>query len=71
MNLADSRFTLWLCHAGLAILLVITLFPIALLVLDSVKPAMQIVANPLSWPAPFSWQNSLAHGRMRKSGARS
>ena len=57
MRLADNRLTLTLCYAGLAFLLLVTLFPIALLLLNSVKQAAQIVQSPLTWPAPFSWQN--------------
>lgn len=57
MRLIESRITLALTYAMLCILLVITLFPIALLVLNSVKPAAQIVQNPLAWPETFRWDN--------------
>lgn len=57
MKLIESRLTLTLTYAILCVLLVITLFPIALLVLNSVKPAAQIVQNPLAWPDTFRWDN--------------
>mgnify|MGYP003655360726 CR=1 FL=1 len=57
MRLIESRVTLYLTYLALGILLVITLFPIALLVLNSVKPAAQIVQNPLAWPEVFRWDN--------------
>ena len=57
MRLIESRVTLTLTYAILCILLVITLFPIALLVLNSVKPAAQIIQNPLAWPETFRWDN--------------
>jgi len=57
MRLIESRVTLMLTYAVLCILLVITLFPIALLVLNSVKPAAQIIQNPLAWPETFRWDN--------------
>lgn len=57
MRLIESRATLFLTYAILTILLVITLFPIALLVLNSVKPAAQIIQNPLAWPETFRWDN--------------
>ena len=43
MRLIESRTTFVLTYTALAILLLITLFPIALLVLNSLKPAAQIV----------------------------
>lgn len=57
MKLVESRTTLILTYCALTVLLVITLFPIALLVLNSVKPAAQIVQNPLAWPETFRWDN--------------
>ena len=57
MRLIEGRVTLVLTYAVLSILLVITLFPIALLVLNSVKPAAQIIQNPLAWPETFRWDN--------------
>lgn len=57
MRLIESRVTLFLTYSVLGFFLVITLFPIALLVLNSVKPAVQIVQNPLAWPVLFRWDN--------------
>jgi raffinose/stachyose/melibiose transport system permease protein len=57
VKLVENRTTLILTYAVLSIALVITLFPIALLVLNSVKPAAQIVQNPLAWPETFRWDN--------------
>lgn len=57
MNLVESRVTLTLTYTALGILLLITLFPVALLLLNSVKPAAQIVQNPLAWPETFRWDN--------------
>ncbi len=57
MRLIESRTTFVLTYAALAILLLITLFPIALLVLNSLKPATQIVQNPLAWPEVYRWDN--------------
>ncbi|MAQ82100.1 MAG: sugar ABC transporter permease [Maritimibacter sp.] len=53
----ESRATLWIVYSALAILLVITLFPMALMVLNSLKPSEQIVQNPLAWPETFRWDN--------------
>lgn len=57
MRLVESRTTLTLTYVCLGILLVIALFPIALLVLNSVKPAAQIVQNPLAFPVELRWDN--------------
>jgi raffinose/stachyose/melibiose transport system permease protein len=57
MRLVESRTTFVLTYTALAILLLITLFPIALLVLNSLKPATQIVQNPLAWPEVYRWDN--------------
>jgi len=57
MRLPEARSTVVLTYAALGVLLVITLFPIALLVLNSLKPATQIVQNPLAWPEVFRWDN--------------
>lgn len=57
MRLVESRLTLWVCYILLAIFAFIALFPIALLVLNSLKPAAQIVQNPLGLPQPIRWQN--------------
>lgn len=57
MRLVESRVTLAITYVVLGVLLFIALFPIALLVLNSLKPAAQIVQNPLSFPDQFRWDN--------------
>ena len=57
MRLVEGRLTLWVCYILLGIFAFIALFPIALLVLNSLKPAAQIVQNPLGLPQPIRWQN--------------
>lgn len=57
MRLVESRTTFVLTYAALTLLLLMTLFPIALLVLNSLKPATQIVQSPLSWPEVYRWDN--------------
>lgn len=57
MTITLSRTALTLTYVLLAVLLIVTLFPIALLVLNSVKPATQIVQNPLAWPDVYRWDN--------------
>ena len=57
MRLVESRTTLTLSYVVLAIGAFIALFPIALLVLNSLKPAAQIVQNPLALPNPIRWEN--------------
>jgi raffinose/stachyose/melibiose transport system permease protein len=57
MRLVESRATLIIAYAALAIFAFIALFPIALLLLNSLKPAAQIVQNPLGLPNPIRWQN--------------
>jgi raffinose/stachyose/melibiose transport system permease protein len=57
MRLVESRTTLTLTYIVLGILLLVALFPIALLVLNSVKPAAQIVQNPLALPVELRWDN--------------
>ena len=46
--------TLVTVHAVLILLVITALFPIALVVLNSFKPHVAIVANPLSWPESFT-----------------
>ena len=48
MRLVESRATLTLTYIALGVLAFIALFPIALLVLNSLKSAQEIVQNPLS-----------------------
>ena len=57
MRLVESRSTLLIAYASLSIFAFIALFPIALLVLNSLKPAAQIVQNPLALPDQIRWQN--------------
>ncbi|MBW7922355.1 MAG: carbohydrate ABC transporter permease [Rubellimicrobium sp.] len=57
MKLIESRATLVLTYAALVFLLLVTLFPLALLLLNALKPSAQIVANPLAWPEAFRWDN--------------
>ena len=57
MTFIQSRKINILIYASLGILLLITLMPIALLVLNSLKPATQIVENPLSLPEVYRWDN--------------
>ena len=57
MNLIESRFTLVVTYVVLGIGAFIALFPIALLVLNSLKPALQIVVSPLALPWPIQWDN--------------
>ncbi len=57
MNFIERRTTRILTYTILVIALVVTLFPIALLVLNSMKPTAQIVQNPLAWPEVFRWDN--------------
>lgn len=57
MRLVEGRLTLTLTYIALGIGAFIALFPIALLVLNSFKPAAAIVQSPLSWPASIDWEN--------------
>jgi raffinose/stachyose/melibiose transport system permease protein len=57
MRLVESRLTLWVCYGLLGLFAFIALFPIALLVLNSLKPAAQIVQDPLGLPHPIRWEN--------------
>jgi raffinose/stachyose/melibiose transport system permease protein len=55
MRLVESRTTLFVAYAALSIFAFIALFPIALLVFNSLKPAAQIVQNPLGLPDRIRW----------------
>lgn len=57
MKLVEGRLTLTLTYIALAIGAFIALFPIALLVLNSLKPANAIVQSPLSLPVTIRWDN--------------
>jgi raffinose/stachyose/melibiose transport system permease protein len=57
MNRVESRFTMIVTYVVLSIGAVIALFPIALLVINSLKPAAEIVVSPLSLPTTIRWDN--------------
>ncbi|MBB1251477.1 carbohydrate ABC transporter permease [Rhizobium sp. G21] len=57
MRSTESRLTLWIVYATLGVLLFITLFPIALLILNSVKGSAEIVQNPLALPETLRFDN--------------
>ena len=57
MRMVESRATLTISYIVLGIGAFIALFPIALLVLNSLKPAAQIVQSPLSLPNSIRWEN--------------
>lgn len=57
MRLVENRATLVTTYALLGMLAFIALFPIALLLLNSVKGAAEIVQSPLSLPATLRWDN--------------
>lgn len=57
MRQVESRLTLFVCYMLLSLFAFIALFPIALQLLNALKPAAQIVQNPLAWPTTIRWQN--------------
>lgn len=57
MRLIESRTTLTLTYIVLGVLAFVALFPIALLVLNSLKSAQEIVQNPLALPEALRWDN--------------
>jgi raffinose/stachyose/melibiose transport system permease protein len=57
MNLIESRLTLTMSYILLGLFAFISLFPITLLLLNALKPAAQIVQNPLALPESVRWQN--------------
>lgn len=57
MRLVESRLTLTFSYALLGLFAFIALFPVALLVLNALKPAAQIVQNPLALPETIRWEN--------------
>jgi raffinose/stachyose/melibiose transport system permease protein len=70
MRLVESRATLIVCYVALSVFAFIALFPIALLVLNSLKPAAQIVQNPLGLPNPIRWENfahAWSHAKFSKT----
>lgn len=59
MKLIESRITLTLTYLVLGFLLFITLFPIALLLLNAFKSSPEIVASPLAMPEVWRFDNLL------------
>jgi len=57
VRLVESRFTMIVTYVVLSIGAFIALFPIALLLLNSLKPAAAIVVSPLSLPTTIRWDN--------------
>jgi raffinose/stachyose/melibiose transport system permease protein len=57
MRLVESRATLTVTYIVLALGAFTALFPIALLLLNSVKSAQEIVLNPLALPHMIRWDN--------------
>jgi len=57
MRLVESRSTLTITYIVLGLGAFTALFPIALLVLNSLKSAQEIVQNPLSLPQTIRWDN--------------
>lgn len=57
MRLVESRTTLNLTYVMLGIAAFTALFPIALMVLNSLKTTQEIVQSPLSLPAALRWDN--------------
>ena len=57
MRLVEGRLTLTLTYIALGVAAFIALFPIALLVLNALKPAAAIVQSPLSLPSTIQWSN--------------
>lgn len=57
MNISESRLTFAIVYITLSVLLIITLFPIALTVLNALKPSAEIVQNPLALPSVIRWDN--------------
>ena len=57
MRLIESRLTMVATYVVLAIGAFIALFPIALLVVNALKPAAAIVVSPLSLPGIIRWEN--------------
>lgn len=57
MTNTESRLTLTITFIVLGILVFITLFPIVLMVLNALKPAAEVVQNPLALPSEIRWDN--------------
>lgn len=57
MNGADNRTALMLTYVMLGVAAFVTLFPIALMLLNSVKAAPEVIRNPLALPETIRWDN--------------
>lgn len=57
MTFSESRLTFAIVYITLSVLLIVTLFPIALTVLNSLKPSAEIIQNPLALPSVIRWDN--------------
>ena len=57
MNLVESRTTIIFTYIALGVAAFITLFPISLMVLNSLKTTPEIAASPLTLPQAWNWQN--------------
>ena len=57
MNLIESRATQRISYVFLGFAAFVSLFPMALMLLNSFKPAAEIIQNPLSWPEIYRWDN--------------
>jgi len=57
MNLIESRTTQTISYIFLGFSAFVALFPMALMLLNSFKPAAAIIQNPLAWPEVYRWDN--------------
>ena len=57
MNLIENRATQMISYVFLGFAAFVALFPMALMLLNSFKPAADIIQNPLSWPEVYRWDN--------------
>jgi raffinose/stachyose/melibiose transport system permease protein len=57
MNQNLGRGTMLVAYFILAVAAVIALFPLALMIISSVKKSTEIVANPLALPSTIQWTN--------------
>ena len=58
----------WIAVSILCILAFISLFPLALVILNSFKTHTQIMVNPFSWPTSFSFHNYVYTWQIGKFG---
>ncbi len=59
----------WIAVSILCLLALISLFPLALVVLNSFKTHTQIMLNPFSWPTSFSFHNYVYTWEIGKFGS--